>query len=499
MKQFLNKYGLLLILSFSLFLQTFTLGSHSFWFDESYTSAITSESASKAIELTTVDVHPPLYYVALNAWGDAFGRSDIGLRSFSVVFAMLSIFLLYLLLRRFFSKPVSLFATFIASIAPYTIRYAQEARMYTLASALLIGATLVLVVQLQRSPRKRSLVLWLLYGVLLTGALYTHYFSSLIVLAHAVYALYIQPKPKSEKIIFRLLTRIKSLDKGLFISFITAVMLYIPWLPKLQEQYNSVSGGFWIPGVNETSIATIASYAFGFYEVASRSVLAYVIMVLVVLSGIFIYKFSKSASKEHKSGLILLFSGFMLPVIALFFISIIGTSYFYFRYFAQFSLLLYGGVGAVIALTYQHQPTKQAARILGSILIIMLSISTARVLIGVDKTDIDMNTSYSVVNESFEPGDVVVAIGFFHWFDATHYNQTGQEINYLDEELGYGSLAPINDRGITIQTLESLNDYGRVWVIRSPSEVVVVPGSWGQASLQVSGDDAVIDLYDLNN
>ena len=495
-KQLLLRFGLPIILLISLGLQLSTLDTYSFWFDESYSSVITSESAGDAIDLTSQDVHPPLYYVSLFEWTEVFGRSDFAFRSMSVVFAILSLLLLYKILRSFFTKPVSLFALFIASIAPYTIRYAQEARMYTLASFFILASTLVLIRITQ--SKKPPFTLWLLYGLLLAGAAYTHYFSMLIIVMQGAYLLYVQRDPNKKSLAQNLIARVKHLNYvGLGAAAMVTTAVYAAWLPKLLDQFQAVSNGFWIPGVTETSFGTIFSYATIFYEAPDRSFAAYAFTVLSIGIGLLMFRYIRTLNKQSRTGLLVLLGGFLLPAVALFVISLVGTSYFYFRYFAQFAPLLYAGLGVVIALMYSKPATRKYSVAAGAVLTISLVIGTSRVLMGVDKTNIEMNSTFTAVNDTFQEGDAVVAVEFFTWYNASHYNRTGENIFYVDEGFEFGSIIPVRNQGRTIDSLDELSSFDRVFVITTPNTDAEVPEEWGTGVLESSGVDAEITRYQL--
>lgn len=78
------------------------------------------------------DVHPPLYYLILKLWTALFGYSEIALRFPSVIFGVLTVFLVY--------KIGGKKAAFFMAINPLAIYYSQEARMYSLETLLVTGA-----------------------------------------------------------------------------------------------------------------------------------------------------------------------------------------------------------------------------------------------------------------------------------------------------------------------------------------------------------------------
>lgn len=110
--------------------------NQSLWLDEaisanvaknySYTDIVTKFSPS--------DFHPPLFYLTLKAWTSIFGFSEISLRMPSVIFSLITVFLVF----KFFGFWPSVLLAF----NPLYLYYSQEARMYSLVTLLVFCAFL---------------------------------------------------------------------------------------------------------------------------------------------------------------------------------------------------------------------------------------------------------------------------------------------------------------------------------------------------------------------
>jgi len=74
--------------------------NQSFWLDEA-TSGIVARDMNLSQLFTFIrgDFHPPLYYLLLSGWGRVFGYSEISLRMPSVIFAIGTIYFLYLIVE----------------------------------------------------------------------------------------------------------------------------------------------------------------------------------------------------------------------------------------------------------------------------------------------------------------------------------------------------------------------------------------------------------------
>ena len=116
------------------------------WFDESYSAYLIRGNFFDIWSMTSIDVHPPLFYFLLKLWSFIAGTSLVALRSMSVFFGIVSIILLFRLLCRHFNLTAAIIGSFFFTLSPMFIRYGQEMRMYTVVIALVIAATDVMPV-----------------------------------------------------------------------------------------------------------------------------------------------------------------------------------------------------------------------------------------------------------------------------------------------------------------------------------------------------------------
>jgi len=129
--------------------------------------------------------HPPLYYLLLRLWVQVVGDSVWGIRSLSVLAAILALPCVYWLARELFDANVARLATALVALSPFHVLYAQEAREYSL----WILATLLSSIALWRASAAPSAKAWLLYFAAVTMGLYTHTLHLLVLLAHAAFIL----------------------------------------------------------------------------------------------------------------------------------------------------------------------------------------------------------------------------------------------------------------------------------------------------------------------
>jgi hypothetical protein len=123
---------LLISLSIVGVLLRFAFIDRSYWFDELATlSAVGQPDWKTVLLITSQDNQPPLYNSAVFFWTHAFGINEVVVRSLSVLFGLLALFTPWLA-RISLTRTEKLLIFTILCLMPMPIRYAQEARNYSL-------------------------------------------------------------------------------------------------------------------------------------------------------------------------------------------------------------------------------------------------------------------------------------------------------------------------------------------------------------------------------
>ncbi|MFA5926143.1 MAG: glycosyltransferase family 39 protein [Parcubacteria group bacterium] len=120
-------------LLFGFFLRVYLIGARSFWLDESDSANLLKEGYLQLFSKSINTANNPAYVYLLKSWSAIFGNSEIGLRSFSLVCALLSIAAIYFLAKKIFDRKSGLWAAFILSGNFFSVFYSVEARQYSLA------------------------------------------------------------------------------------------------------------------------------------------------------------------------------------------------------------------------------------------------------------------------------------------------------------------------------------------------------------------------------
>ena len=212
---------LVLLLTVSLVARTRALGAP-FWIDEGLSAGIASFPFAEIPGVLRQDGSPPLYYLLLHLWMDAFGTSEEAIHALSLLFALLAIPAALWAGWSIFGRRAGWMAAAFASINPFLTVYAQEGRMYSLVILLSILATGAFA-QAFVFRRRRYVPL---FAVLLVVMLYTHNWALFFALG-AVAALLVSARESSTP-------RPLLVDGAL--AFGGAALAFAPWVPTLVYQ-----------------------------------------------------------------------------------------------------------------------------------------------------------------------------------------------------------------------------------------------------------------------
>ncbi|MBD2462348.1 glycosyltransferase family 39 protein [Oscillatoria sp. FACHB-1407] len=172
--------------------------------------------------------HPPFFYLLMHFWMRLWGDSIVVTRSFAVLLSLLVFPAVYWLCWELFQSPlVGWVAIALLAISPIHLVYAQEAREYSLLTAL----TLLSSAALLRAMRLHQWQHWAVYGVTLTVSFYTAVFSALVAIGHGLYVICRQPlKIWRVEDGFQMQWQLTRRAIAFLITGAIAVVAFIPWL-----------------------------------------------------------------------------------------------------------------------------------------------------------------------------------------------------------------------------------------------------------------------------
>ncbi|GIU83439.1 MAG: hypothetical protein KatS3mg008_0214 [Acidimicrobiales bacterium] len=196
------------------------------WLDEALTVNIASLPVADIPRALRSDGLPPLYYVMLHFWMGLFGEGDVAVRSMSGVFSVATLPVAWLAGKRCGGPRVGVILVATVASCPFLVRYATEARMYSLLSLLVFCGWLVVSVMGER-PRLGQVAA----GAVVSGALLlTHYWAAFLV-ASVVLVSGLAARNSDG-------ARRRRLSAIALVSLAGSVF-FLPWLPIFLDQLGS--------------------------------------------------------------------------------------------------------------------------------------------------------------------------------------------------------------------------------------------------------------------
>jgi len=144
---------LVVVVGYGLTTAFYGLGVSSFWHDELFTTFVigTDHSWAGVFARALQDGHPPVFSLAIFAYSELFGVSEVSLRAFSALLATASLILFVRITRDVFSLQARLFATGVATASYFWFYQSQNARSYSL--GLFVGVLILwAAISLIRKP-----------------------------------------------------------------------------------------------------------------------------------------------------------------------------------------------------------------------------------------------------------------------------------------------------------------------------------------------------------
>ncbi|TFB65176.1 hypothetical protein E3N85_13510 [Cryobacterium sp. Hz9] len=161
----------------------------SYWGDEA-ASIMSAERPLPSLfgMLDNVDAVHGLYYLFLHGWIDLFGASELATRLPSAIAIGVAAAGTVVLARFFMGPRVAIGGGIVFAILPRVTYMGSETRSTAIATAIGVWLTVLLVLALRSSTgtRRRQVVLWLGYSLLLAVGIYVFLYLALLLPVHAV-------------------------------------------------------------------------------------------------------------------------------------------------------------------------------------------------------------------------------------------------------------------------------------------------------------------------
>ncbi|PJE58158.1 MAG: hypothetical protein COU81_02200 [Candidatus Portnoybacteria bacterium CG10_big_fil_rev_8_21_14_0_10_36_7] len=488
-------YSIILI---GLVLRFYNLVAVSLWHDEAFSALLIKYPWGEMMHRIAADVHPPFYYIILRFWNYIFGSSLFSLRFFSLFFGMLTVWILYVFIKKAFnSERLALIASLLVAINPFQIQFSQEARMYTLGAFLVILSSWLLL----KAFEKKTYISWAIYGVVAGLALLTHYFLMFSVAAQGAFVLIWLFKKD-----WRQMYLIEAIKK-MIVGFGVSVLVFLPYLPTFIRQFSQVQDSYWIPKMTPVSIpATLWKMISGWGYLVGSNFLWGFALVFVILFSIVLFK--KSIGGQSKWFVIV---SFVVPFLLAIALSFKRSLYLdrYFIFAGIFYIVIWAMLLDILIIKW-----KKIAYVL---LIGMIISSGFFYLNNWAKTRVSdrpgMAGASLYINNNYESGQKILIGSTFVYFTFEYYNETGirpllispgtYDINQM---FHFSGNALLNNSDLVPKLQNKVSAGDSVWVLWTTGFGAVkptVPENWQQTDEQWFDDVRdrgwiVITLYQIN-
>ncbi|MBV9098195.1 MAG: glycosyltransferase family 39 protein [Frankiaceae bacterium] len=242
------------------------------WLDEAQSVAIAKHSFAGLPAALKHDGAPPLYYGLLHVWMRVFGDSTFSVRALSGIPAVVALPVVVRLGRRIGGDAVGIASVVLLAISPFAVRYAVEARMYSLLMLLsLAGAHAVLSVHRHGTKRATAAL-----ALVTAAALYTHYYAVFAVAVLGAGELWLAWRRRDPA------------ARRALLALVLGCVAFLPWVPILLYQSKHTGAPWAAPPDGSAVLDTIEAWMGGantFAQIATLVALAAVVLALIGRRG----------------------------------------------------------------------------------------------------------------------------------------------------------------------------------------------------------------------
>ncbi|WP_166217904.1 glycosyltransferase family 39 protein [Pseudomonas atagonensis] len=488
-----RRHGLIPILLLATLVRFYDLTAAAIWGDEGSSLLLANYSLGDIWNHAAFDVHPPLYFMLLHGWIGLFGDGILAIRSLSALAGIAAVGVGVWLVDRLATRRAAMIAGVLLALLPTAVRYSQEVRMYSLLGLLLLGATLALVYWLRKPQRKRYLVL---YALLMSAALYTHYFAVLAALSHWLYLGLIRLQRGY---------RLRHIQRpDWWLANVVIVLIYLPWLPNLfglMQHMDQLKAGGDVGWEDPVTLASLPSMIWTWLIQEDGEHLPLLVfgagpLAMLALAGVAV---ARDRSVNRGSVLLALYTG--VPLLLVFAVSFISPVFIE-RYLTAYALGLPMLVGLAIDRMFSRARLVAMAALMAVAGVEMVGVNTNAT---VDPDD-QFNLMVNYVNQHFVSGDRIVTSDMLWYLSYVYYNRADTEVRLYTppaadgrstrpNEYGFGTLV---DSAVYLDHLADLPKTSeRVWLIGAldePDEFAPLPAGWQRTS-DVHAGGAYARLY----
>jgi 4-amino-4-deoxy-L-arabinose transferase-like glycosyltransferase len=306
-----------------LILRLYDLDGESIWVDEGQTIYLSSHDLPQVIEESSNDNHPPLYTILLHFWMKIVPHTTFYFRLLSVIFGVLAIILIYIVGKELIDQNTGLVSAFFLAFSILHLHFSQEVRSYMLVVVLIL-LSYYLLIRLDRQSKLRILILYIIVNTFLV---YTHFLGWFIILAQNIFYAIQFPLHKDR-------------FKHVIIADAIIVVLYLPWLNTMLARFSDLQKEFWVSIPTWLSIPQAFLVHAGTYTIFGMTLL--LVFFILCLRSLFVIQEGKIRIRRlnvKEKYLVLLWM--WIPILIPFVLSFVFAPVFITRITIGASLALY--------------------------------------------------------------------------------------------------------------------------------------------------------------
>jgi O-antigen/teichoic acid export membrane protein len=381
------------------------------WVDEAISVAQAQMPLGQMLdELRWSDVHPPLHHLVLWITVRVAGTGELAVRMPSILAGAALVPVLYLLGRDLYGRATGRVAALAGAVAPFLVWYSQEARMYSLFMLAATAAVLGQVRVLQRgAPRD-----WVLYTLATVAMAWSQYFAVLPLAVQQIAFVAVLWQRRRDRATMR------PFATAWAVSLVAIVLLVAPMtslaldqLGNYLDRRDAIEGLGATPAGHGPVDTSAAQGELSVYAVVANGIWAMwgyhaddAMAQIAALWPLGMLAALLALGRGRSPGTSLLVALIAVPALGLFVAGIFKRDLFELRYFA-------GAVPLALVLA-ARMTTRVAATTLmrgavGVVLVATLGIGLIdQQLNGTNPRRYDFDGALTTVNETWEPGDVLL-------------------------------------------------------------------------------------------
>ncbi|HWS47095.1 MAG TPA: glycosyltransferase family 39 protein [Acidimicrobiia bacterium] len=246
------------------------------WLDEALTVNLARLPFSQLRDALKHDGAPPLYYALLHVWTGVLGTGNLAGRSLSGLFMVGAVVAIWFAARRFAGTTAAWIAAAVVAANPYAIRYATEARMYSLVMLLVACG----IVAFQRALESPSLGRLGLLALIVSLSIYTQYWAFYLLVVVVALLVWLVWRGAHRRAARRMLVAVGA-----------GLLTFLPWLPTFLYQ-RAHTGTPWgtpvLPGIPiGYTLRDFAGSASGTTADRQEGWVLFLVLFTILLFGVF--------------------------------------------------------------------------------------------------------------------------------------------------------------------------------------------------------------------